>query len=223
MSEAMTSESIVEAEWILKDYWTKVRFAFSTEKGAWGDVDVLAYRPDTKHLVVAESKVRGRKTDVFAYTKKWRDQYGSMDKFDDGDYFGFLRHLPRLCKDKVVFPSFRRMVNRVTVQLVCNYFVSPEIQETTKKEILRTKGVKKLSVPIDLQLDTTIDVLARIVELERKSGQGRRYGHPILDVAREVNRYFFPSVRETRGFGPDTETVKTHLVSHFLRAIGRSR
>ena len=223
MSEAMTSESIVEAEWIVKNYWTRARFAFQTEGGDWSDVDVLAYRPDTKHLVVAESKVRGRKTDVYAYTKKWRDRYGSMDEFDDGGYFAFLRHLPRLCEDKVVFPSFRRMVKRVTVQLVCNYVVSPEIQKITKNEILRSKGVKKFPVPIDLQLDTTIDVLARIIELERNSGQGRRYGNPILDVAREVNRYFYPAVRATRGLGIEAETVKAHLVSNFLKAIGRDR
>jgi hypothetical protein len=113
------------------------------------------------------------------------------------------------------------MVKRVTAQLVCNYVVSPEIREITKKEILESAVSKKFPVPIDLQLETTIDVLARIIELERKSGQGRRYGHPILDVAREVNRYFFPTVHGTRGLGVDTENVKADLVAKFLRAIGR--
>ncbi|MBU4185423.1 MAG: hypothetical protein KKI12_06545 [Proteobacteria bacterium] len=61
MSEAMTSESIVEAEWLLKGYWTKMRFAFQTDKGGWSDVDILAYHPESKHLVISESKVRGPK------------------------------------------------------------------------------------------------------------------------------------------------------------------
>jgi hypothetical protein len=224
VTEAMTSESIVEAEWILEGYWTRVRFAFHTGIRGWSDVDVLAYRPETKHLVVAESKVKGPKTHVFAYTKKWHDRYGSLaEKFDDAGYFDFLRHLPRLCKDDVVFPSFKRMVKRLTVQLVSNYFVSPEIRKTAEIETLKVKVGSRLPVPIDLRLDTTIDVLARIIAKERESRQGRRYGHPILDVAREVNRYFFPVVRETRGLGTDADALRSQLVSQFLSAIGRNR
>ena len=187
MSEAMTSESIIEAEWILKNYWTRVRFAFQTEHGAWSDVDVLAYRPETKHLVVAESKVKG------------------------------------LCEDGVVFSSFRRMVKRITVQLVCNYIVSEEIRESTKEEVLRAKGAKKLPAPMNLELDTTIDVLGRIVQLERQSGKGRRYGHPILDVARELNRYFSPTIYGRRELGRDTELFKKELVSGFPSSIEHSR
>lgn len=69
MSEVMTSESIIEAEWLLKGYWSKMRFAFKTPKGAWSDVDVLAYNPEEKHLVISESKVRGPKNIVCGYTK----------------------------------------------------------------------------------------------------------------------------------------------------------
>lgn len=68
MSELMHSEAIIEAEWLLKGYWTKPRFAFQTLKGGWSDVDILAHNPETKHLVIAESKVRGPKSHVYAYT-----------------------------------------------------------------------------------------------------------------------------------------------------------
>jgi hypothetical protein len=115
------------------------------------------------------------------------------------------------------------MVKRITVQLVCNYIVSQEIQEITKKEVLRDKGIKKPPARMDLRLDTTIDVLGRIVQLERKSGKGRRYGNPILDVARELNRYFFPTIYGRRELGSDAESFKTQLVSQFLGAIERNR
>ena len=87
MAEAMTAESIVEAEWVLNGYWAKMRFAFQTDKGAWSDVDILAYNPETKHLVISESKVRGSKDNVFAYTKYTEQEYGSILKYDDDNYF----------------------------------------------------------------------------------------------------------------------------------------
>ena len=40
MSEPMAAELIVEAEWILVGYWTKVRFPFRTPRGGWSDIDV---------------------------------------------------------------------------------------------------------------------------------------------------------------------------------------
>ena len=69
VSEAMTAEMIIEAEWIFKGgYWSKLRHAFQTEKGRWSDIDVLSYSPGAKHLAISESKVRGPKNHVRAYT-----------------------------------------------------------------------------------------------------------------------------------------------------------
>jgi hypothetical protein len=33
MSEAMTVETIIEAYWMLKGFWTKTRFPLKTDKG----------------------------------------------------------------------------------------------------------------------------------------------------------------------------------------------
>ena len=44
MAEAMTAEMIVEADWILKGYWTKLRYPFRVASG-WSDIDILAYAP----------------------------------------------------------------------------------------------------------------------------------------------------------------------------------
>ena len=90
MSEAMTTESIVEAEWVLKGYWTKTRFPFKikTEKGSgWSDVDVLAYNPETNHLVISESKARGRKNRIIAYTQQSQNNFRSILDTDKRDYF----------------------------------------------------------------------------------------------------------------------------------------
>ena len=44
MSEAMTVEMVIEAEWILKGgYWSKLRYPFQIKNGGWSDIDVLSY------------------------------------------------------------------------------------------------------------------------------------------------------------------------------------
>ena len=56
MSEMMTTEILVEAYWIVQDYWTKGRMPIQTDKGSWSDIDVVAYCPSSpekkSHLVI---------------------------------------------------------------------------------------------------------------------------------------------------------------------------
>jgi hypothetical protein len=220
MSEAMTSESIVEAEWLLKGYWSKMRFAFQTKKGAWSDVDVLAYNPEERHLVISESKVRGSKDIVFAYTEYTEGEYGSILEYDDDNYFSFLRYLPLLCSDGVIFGDFRKMVTKITVQLVSNYVVTEEAKASAYSSIKQNITKYKLPVNVEFLLDTTLDVIARIIVEERASGQGKRYGHPVLDIAREINRYFYPSVRYAGRSKASVENVKQQAITKFIEAIG---
>lgn len=93
MSEAMTSELIIEAAWLLEGgYWTKMRYAFQTDNGAWSDVDVIAYNPETRHLVICESKVQGPKDYVYAYNDETHKKWKSIVRFDRDNYFSFIRH-----------------------------------------------------------------------------------------------------------------------------------
>jgi len=220
MSEAMTSESIVEAEWLLEGFWSKMRFAFQTKKGAWSDVDVLAYNPEERHLIISESKVRGPKNIVFAYTVSTEEEYGSILEYDDDNYFSFLRHLPLLCSDGVIFRDFRKMVKKITVQLVSNYVVTEDAKASAYSSIKQKIEKFNLLVDVEFLLDTTLDVIARIIVKERASGQGKRYGHPVLDIAREINRYFYPSVRYAGRSKESVENVKQEAISKFLKAIG---
>jgi hypothetical protein len=225
MSEAMSVETVVEALWQMQGYWTRLRFAFQTSRGGWSDVDVLAYRPESRHLVIAESKVRGPKEDVYAYTKNTHKRWRSIlryDRLDGGkqNYFSFLEHIPVLCRDGPIFSSFESMVRCLTVQLVSNYYISEDVYDLAVhdiEQVVSPKIPKKVSLCIDLK--TTFDVVAKLIELEHRSSQGRRYGHPVLDLARELNRYLHARVRDAGRGKEQKEQVRSYFLDRFEEAI----
>ncbi len=220
MAEVMTVESILDADWLLQGYWTKPRFPIQTEKGAWSDVDLLAYSPDTQHLVVAESKVRGHKKVVWGYTAYTRPEYGgNFVAYDGEDYLGFLRHVPRLCEDKVVFVDFRRMVKKITLQLVSNCAISDDVMQAAVQDVkVHAQALVPSEIDLEVRLETTLDVICRIIASENKHIQGRRYGHPVIDIARELNRYMHPEIRYAGRDRKATEEFKKTL-SRKLMAV----
>lgn len=224
MSEVMISETIVEAEWLLKGYWTKMRFAYQTKNGGWSDIDALAYNPETKHLVISESKVRGPKKDIFAYFEHTKEKYGSLLDFDNDNYFSFIQNLPDVIQDGVIFESFNMMVKKLTIQLVSNYVIEDSLKEEAERAVLdKVRGVlPNLKAALEVKLDTTMDVIARVIVLEDRHGQGRRYGHPMLDIAREINRYASPNVRYAGKGKSKTDPVKKQAISLFLEAVGKN-
>ena len=196
MAEIMTVETILEADWLLQGFWTKPRFPVQTASGGWSDIDVLAYAPEVQHLVISESKVRGPKKEVYAYTAHTQAQYGDILTYDGDNYFSFLRHVARVCENGVVFTDFRRMVKRLTVQLVSNYFVSEDVKPSAIQTVeAHIRSAVPEGIAFDVRLETTLDVICRIIAAENDSSQGRRYGHPVIDIARELNRYMHPQIR----------------------------
>src|ERR1700735_1088053 len=99
MAEAMTVGTILEADLQLQGFWTRLRFPLQTGNGGWSDIDLLAYHPERRELVIAESKVRGSKKAVYAFTSYTQKKYGDILQFDDNNYFSFLRHIKQICKN----------------------------------------------------------------------------------------------------------------------------
>lgn len=217
MSEPMAAELIVEAEWILDGYWTKVRFPFRAPGGGWSDVDVLAYDPSKKHLVVSESKVQGPKNKVYAYTPD-TDHY-----FIDKSYLGFLDNLPEIRREGVVFDCFAESVERITVQLVSNTVILPGLRDEAGASVVgyvEENCDLPSGVRVEAMLDSTLDVLARVIVRERERHQGRRYGHPVIDIARELNRYLAPSIEDAGRGKARTDPVKRQGLRSLWEAIG---
>lgn len=90
------------------------------------------------------------------------------------------------------------IIKRLTVQLVSNYFVAEDVKPSAIEQMhRRIEGVPE-GVELDVRIETTF-VICRIIEMERKSPLGRRYGHPIIDIAREINRYMHPQIAYGEG------------------------
>lgn len=225
MAEAMTVETILEADLLLRGFWTRVRYPLQTANGGWSDIDLLGYDPEKRELVLAESKVRGPKKDVFAFTRATRKKYGNILKFDlkdDGkpNYFSFLGNIKQACRDGAIFKNFTKMVDSLTIQLVSNYYVAPECMNDARAVIFKSVRV---SVPkrikVRIELETTLDVMARIISKENEYPQGRRYGNAMLDIARELNRYMHPSIKYAGHGRASTDPIRTALADKFESAF----
>jgi hypothetical protein len=169
---------------------------------------------------VSESKANGTKEDIFIYTAQHSRGTGSVIDWAE-DYFKFLGHIPKICESKVVFENFPQMVERLTVQLVGNYFISadvkPQAVETVQKRI---EAVVPVGRNIDVQLETTLDVFCRIIRNQKANEQGRRYGHPVIDLARELNRYLNPRIHGVEKSQTDQQTIRDALVNELRAIIG---
>lgn len=220
MSEAMTSESIIEAYWLLQNYWVKVRYPMKRKKGGWTDVDILAYNPEKKNLVIAESKVQGPKNIVWAYTSHSIKEYGNIFEWDDGVYLSFLDNIKLICTNGMIFTNFRRMVKSITVQLVSNYYIHPDVYSRVNNDICN-KVKKDVPPKIKLKADmkTTFGLVCEIIKLEKESKQGRRYGHPVIDMAREINRYLNPSIRAAGRNKKEIDEIKNNFKDMFFDLV----
>jgi hypothetical protein len=221
MSEAMTVETIVEADWQMQGFWTRLRFPLRTQKGSWTDIDILAYHPETRVLVIAESKVRGPKKAIYTYTRDTQKRYRSILKYDNENYFSFLRHIKLACKDGAIFSDFEKMVNKLIIQLVSNYVISDDVRPDAEAAV--SKRVRKdvpASINLEIRLESTLDVILRIIGAENVKEQGRRYGHPVIDIARELNRYMHPQIHYAGKGKAAVEPIRDELSQKLSKALG---
>jgi hypothetical protein len=138
LTEAMATELIIDAYWSLKNYWTKVRVPLPNGS----DFDVVAYNPNKKHLVVAESKAQNIKERVYVYNN-------SEKNFVDSYCDKFLCNIPYLWNNdewdngNYLFDDFNESVTELTIHLVSNTYVEKKCitkAEKDVKEFLKING-----------------------------------------------------------------------------------
>ncbi len=222
MSEMMTTELLVEAEWILQEYWTKGRYPIQTLHGGWSDFDVVAFHPHSKyskyngksHLVLAEAKGFGTKDNVYVTTLKNKDVtlkniegLWTLPPEKVDPYFRFLHRIKDM--NGPLLELVQNSVQAVTIQLVSNWILEKEIKESVeeklKEEVVSGIPILEKIKFVNCVLETPLEVFWRIMKLEKENIQGRRYGNPILDLAREFNRYLHPSYCPKKNFSKKKE------------------
>ena len=201
-------------------YWTKLRFPFQTKGGGWADIDVLAYHPEEKILIISESKVRGPKKDIYAYTKYTQEKYGTIFDYDEDSYLSFMKYIKLICSDGILFENFKKMVKTLIIQLVSNYYIDDSVLPKVKKDVFNKirKSIPK-NIRYEIRLDTTFQIICEIIKLENSLIQGRRYGHPVIDIAREINRYIHPNIKYAGRRKKAIDAIKDQLKTIFSKAL----
>lgn len=216
--EAMAVEQLVEAYWHIQGYWTRLRHPY---KGTgWHDIDLLAFAPSTGHLVISESKARGQKNDVFAFTSVLTDRGKTFAGWEREQYLSFIHSLPAFFKDEF-FIDLKKQVSTITVQLVSNYVFEPALKadaERSVRAMIDAQGgfPKKPAI----LLDSAFSIFCEVVKKERELDQGRRHGHPILDLARELNRYLHPSIKQAGNGKTAIDPLKSEMIRQIIDAFG---
>jgi hypothetical protein len=230
MAEAMTVELIINAYWGMKGFWTRPRVSFQTEKSGWSDFDVVAHHPNKRILVVSESKARGRATDIFTFTSYTMKKYhcSSFAEWEAGskNYLNFISNVSHIWEDNLLFESqkeFKRSVSELVLQLVSNYMIPPDALSKAEASVRNLFFSLASSCPLNknavqVNLTTPFDLFCEIQSMIINQPQGRRYGNPILDLARELNRFLYPKVHY--GGRGASESAKKENHDRLLRAFG---
>jgi len=221
MSELMGVEQISAAYWNLKGYWVKGRVPYKVVN-AYSDIDVLAYDPGTKHLVMSETKVRGKKDEVRAFSKTNFEKYGSIANFFNAKHksssFDFIDNVAAFFNSDVR-KEMAHDVNLLTIEFVGNIVVDKDVilavQDDMRKRIAKSID----GVGVEFFIHTTIDRFCEIVSTIDGMEIGKRFGDPILDIAREFSRFLNPKIEWAgRESGQFKDLCRRRIVD--LAAIG---
>jgi hypothetical protein len=217
--EAMAVEMLVDAYYQLQGYWTKLRYPIKTDKGAWSDIDVLAYNPDSKdskekELVICECKARKGKNVLISFdTKPFEEDYA----------IDFINKTNKYFNDPLINDYINKgFIKIIKFILIGNFYENKKKLKDIEKEFdekLKEKFDKKLreklnenNIKVCFEIKLTLDVICDLfIEIRKDNEHNKRYGHPILDFAREINRYLHPE----KG-----KRFKKEFHSKFVEALG---
>lgn len=112
------------------------------------------------------------------------------------------------------------MVKKVIIQLVSNYYIDDLMMPKVRNDIYwKIKNSIPNGIKPEIRLDTTFQIICEIIKLEQSSSQGRRYGHPVIDIARELNRYLMANVKYAGGH-KEALKIKEKFRTMFQESLG---
>ena len=227
----MAVESIIEAYWQIKEYFTIARFSYPKKEnqhdghyddsndGYTSDIDVLAFNAKKQILVLAESKAHGDKSklktgvlneETISKVKEngiyYAHKSNNSDRKTKDDLLKFFSDVKNLIENKfVLLPIPINQIKELNIHFVSTtYFeyqyesLKSKPQEQIKQKIIKdiTDDLKsfvklktKKNIKINIIIQTHFDLILEIIELIKLSKREKRYGHPVLDIIRELNRH----------------------------------
>lgn len=213
MAEAMSVESMIQAYWQRKNYFTIPRYSFKIKNG-YSDIDMLAFKAkqgihpecndeDERNktiLVLCESKAHGSKNKIFYddFEKLGFENFDTISKkIATNDLIHFIHSNVYYVLEN---GSLNSLIDLSTIDILRLQFVSTTLfsnEEKIQKGI--EKFIKEIFIDIykpinkefkvELEITTHFDMINKLFLLVRKDESGKRYGNMILDFIREINRY----------------------------------
>jgi hypothetical protein len=211
--EAMSVEKLLLSIWEEEGFVGKTRVAVGPS-----DVDALAVKPTEGVVRIGEAKVREGCTLVYPV-----DQEHLVEMAKDGEDFqwwlgagwsSWLDNLPRLWEPSgtptVPWLLPASELTRIDVTFLCNLWVfgdAAEADDAMKRTSIRhLRQNPAISTALDngsltvtgrvLPTASAIEDLLRVVVSRVwEDGYTRRFGDPVKDVLRELNRYVNPFVK----------------------------
>lgn len=193
--EAMAVETLLAALWELDGYLTKTRVAYKVSNG-YSDMDIIGLKKTC--LRIGECKARYSPNTVMVITDEienfYEDWLKSWGKFSINlNYFWDAGYewLPN-----------RQEIEELELWFCGNiFFQNEEIRKKAERDFINSiydllpNGLKSKT---SIVLKSTFEVITEVIKLlnewvepedERQSGWGKRFGNPIIDTFRELNRY----------------------------------
>ena len=196
MSEAMTVESLIDAYWQMRGFYTRQRFTYQPgDAGYYSDIDVLAYNARTNEMVFAESKAHGGKGKIKngVLDDKYYKNLVEGEHAVNDDLHKFIWGVIRIVRDKEeLFPNEISKTTRIIIHFVSTIYYSKShriVEKITEFVSSAIRGVLKKKVDVEVRIETHFDVLINLIEFVKNDEQGKRYGVPVLDIIRELNRH----------------------------------
>ncbi len=219
MAEAMTVESMIQAYWHMEHYFTMPRFSFRKERDngtGYSDIDLLAFKvPQWTEigdesdrgktiLVLCESKAHGEKNKI-KFDDFNKEKFNDFtDKSSQHDLIKFYLNIHHTISHKSLDNLIDlRTLDKLKLQFVSTALhsndgiIKKRIEEEIKAVFIDKYETPKDKFEVELEITTHFDIIKKLFVQVQKDDSGKRYGNPVLDFVRELNRYL--TVQECDG------------------------
>jgi hypothetical protein len=210
---ATADEQLVSSLWQLDGFITILRWPV-TVKGNYSDIDVIGVNADGM-IRFAECKATGNARKVHVVNNSYAINFHK--DWLDKDWADSLNNIKRIW-DRKERPKWLPQLEEVkdfSFWFCANlWFPDDKSRRAAEKDFtnyVKSKMPKKFKGKVTGEIKSTLEIWIEVLKKVRRDieeGYGKRYGDPILDVAREIIRFSNPAAGHRLSNKIATETKK---------------